>query len=370
MTEDMTRYSRQILLPEIGLAGQERLRQSSVLVVGAGGLGSPVALYLAAAGVGRIGLVDPDRVEVSNLHRQVLYGTADVGRPKVEAAAERVHALNPTLDVAAHPVRLDVTNADDLLAAYDVVADGTDTFATRYVVNDASVRTRTPNVFASVSRFDGQASVFGVPGGPCYRCLFPEPPPDGLVPSCADGGVLGVLPGLLGMIQATEALKVLLGIGEPLVGRLLLVDARSMAFRTLMVDPDPACPVCHAETRSSAAATPPTLQQGRIREIAPQALRDRLDGPSPPFLLDVRRPEEKALADLGGANIPLNQLPWRIGELDAHRDDELLAVYCRSGGRSAQAAAYLQEKGFRNVVSLRGGTLAWSDEVDPSLPTS
>jgi molybdopterin/thiamine biosynthesis adenylyltransferase/rhodanese-related sulfurtransferase len=376
---ELARYDRQVRLPEVGLDGQRRLRAASVLLVGAGGLGAPAALYLAAAGVGRIGLVDPDRVDASNLHRQVLYGTADVGRPKAEAAAERLRAMNPHVRVEPHTVALTPENALALVGAYDVVADGTDAFATRYLVNDACLLAGVPNVFASVSRFEGQASVFGARDGPCYRCLFEKPPPAGSVPSCAEGGVLGVLPGLLGMIQATEVTKLLLGLGDPLVGRLLLVDALGMRFRTLDVAPDPDCPACgpHRRLRDLATFAPdydtacdpmaapqrPTVPEITVAEL--HAMRERGEAP---FVLDVRSPEEFAGANINGALIPLGELPERLGELEGHRDDAVLVVHCRAGGRSAKAVEFLRSQGFTNAVNLRGGIHAWSDEVDPTLP--
>lgn len=359
------RYHRQVLLPEVGRGGQERLARSSVLVVGVGGLGTPAATYLVAAGVGRVGLVDPDRVDETNLHRQVLYTTDDVGEPKVEAAARRLGALNPDVDLVRHPARLDAGNALDLVGAYDLVLDGTDTFATRYLVNDAAVLAGTPNVFASVSRFDGQAAVFGAPGGPCYRCLFPAPPPAGLVPSCAEGGVLGVLPGLLGTVQATEALKMLLGAGDPLVGRLLLVDALGMAFRTLAVDRDPACPVCGDHPTISHPA--PTVPMASVPETTVRDLKDRIDAGDRPFILDVREPDEYEGANIGGALIPLGELPDRVDEIREHQGEDVV-VHCRSGGRSAKAVEYLRANGFDRAVNLKGGIHAWSDEVDPSLP--
>lgn len=370
MTSDQgERYSRQMRLPQVGPAGQARLAGASVLIVGAGGLGSPVALYLAAAGVGRLGLVEFDRVETSNLHRQVLYTTDDVGRPKLDAAVERLHALNPHVHVEPHAVRLDASNAEALIRRYDVVADGTDTFATRYVVNDACVAAGRPNVFASVNGFAGQASVFATPEGPCYRCLFPEPPPPGLVPSCAEGGVLGAVPGLLGTLQATEVLKMLLQAGSPLVGRLLLFDALDMKVQTVAIDRDPDCPVCgHRQTGhnglQSQAVDAPAMT---IPEIGSRDLKTLLDSDTPPFLLDVRGADEQAIADIGGALLPLNQLPWRVDELASHKDD-LMVVHCRSGARSAQAVQFLRERGY-NAVNLRGGILAWSAEVDPTVPT-
>jgi adenylyltransferase/sulfurtransferase len=360
------------MLPEVGSEGQERLRAASVLLVGAGGLGAPAALYLAAAGVGRLGLVDPDRVEISNLHRQVLYGTSDERRPKVETAAERLRALNPEVEVIAYPFRFEADNALGLLSGYDLVLDGTDTFETRYLVNDASVLAGVPNVYASVSRFEGQASVFGAGGGPCYRCIFEAPPPPGLIPSCAEGGVLGVLPGLLGLVQATEALKLLLGIGEPLVGRLLLVDALEMRFRTLHVHKNPDCPVCGASPRITSLRAVPTTcpppSMATIPEITVRDLHRMREEGNPPFLLDVRGPDEHALANLGGALIPLQELPQRLAELEPHRDDPMLVVHCRSGSRSARAVELLRQHGYANAVNLKGGILAWSDEVDPTVP--
>ena len=365
------RYSRQMILPEIGREGQERLRTGSVLFVGAGGLGAPAALYLAAAGVGRIGLVDPDRVERSNLHRQVLYATHDEGRLKVEAAAERLGSLNPGVEFSLHPVRLEAENALDLMDGYDLVLDGTDTFATRYLVNDACVLAGIPNVHASVSRFEGQASVFAADSGPCYRCIFEAPPPPGLVPSCAEGGVIGVLPGLLGLIQATEALKLLLGVGEPLMGRLLLVDALGMQFRTLRVDKNPDCPVCGLNPRTTSLHSPRSTcsapAMASVPEITVRDFHQMREEGNPPFLLDVRGPDEYAIAHLGGALIPLPELPERIGELDPHRGDPMIVVHCRSGARSARAVELLQQHGFENAVNLKGGILAWSDEVDPSV---
>ena len=369
--EEVVRYSRQITLPEVGLEGQRRLKSSSVLLVGAGGLGAPAALYLAAAGVGRIGLVDFDRVEPSNLHRQVLYDAGDVGAPKLEAAGRRLEALNPEVEVVAHATRLTAENALDLVRGYDVAVDGTDAFATRYVVNDACVLAGIPDVAASISRFEGQLSVYAAAGGPCYRCIFAEPPPPDQVPSCAEGGVLGVLPGLLGVLQATEALKLLLGIGEPLVGRLLIVDALGMRFRTLQFARDPNCPVCGANATITAprstttACVPPSMPS--VPEITVRDYHRLRERGEAPFLLDVRRPEEYAIANLGGALIPLNELPDRIDELDAHRDDEMIVVYCRSGARSARAVEMLQQLGFSNAVNLKGGILAWSDEIDPSV---
>ncbi len=368
---ELRRYSRHFLLPEIGIEGQERLKASSALVVGVGGLGSPVALYLAAAGVGRIGLVDFDEVDESNLHRQILYGESDISRPKLEVAKARLVGANPHVEIELHAAPLDAENALEIISDYDVVADGSDNFATRYVVNDACVQSGTPNAYASISRFDGQASVFSTPDGPCYRCLFPESPPDHLVPSCGDAGVLGVLPGLLGTIQATEVLKLLLGIGENLIGRLLLVDSLSMRFRSMDVQRDPDCRVCctfsalpssnpSIKSYESSGAAPP---MNNVPEISVQEYMVLRDSVSPPFLLDVRQPEEMAAANIGGTLIPLGELSSRLEELSAYREDALLVVHCHMGGRSAQAVQFLRMNGFENVVNMKGGMLAWMAEI-------
>ncbi len=353
---EAARYSRQMQLPEVGPAGQERLAAASVLLIGAGGLGSPAALYLAAAGVGRIGIVDFDRVDESNLHRQILYTTADVGAVKAEAAAARLRALNPHVEVETHDLKLDASNANALIAQYDLVADGADTFATRYAVNDACVATGRPNVFASVSAFTGQASVFAAPGGPCYRCLFPEPPPEGAVPSCAEGGVLGVLPGLMGTVQATEVLKWILGVGEPLVGRLWTLDARTMDVQVLRVTRDLDCLICNN------GPSRPQPEPVALPEIAPSdAARLLAAETGDALLLDVRSEEEYAADQLGGVLLPLPELPWRIEELEPYRARRVL-VHCRSGARSAQAVAYLRERGF-DAVNVRGGIEAWRRDV-------
>ena len=373
---ELRRYSRHFLLPEVGMEGQARLKDSSVLVVGAGGLGSPAALYLAAAGVGRIGLVDFDDVDESNLHRQILYGESDIGRPKLEAAKERLQETNPHIQIDLHPVRLDASNAAQIISTYDVVADGTDNFATRYLVNDACVMAGVPNAYASISRFDGQASVFSAPKGPCYRCLFAEPPPAELVPSCAEAGVLGVLPGLLGTIQATEVLKLLLGLGESLIGRLLLVDTLSMQFRTLTVTRNLQCAVCgeHPTITSLESSIvycgPPSTgsSMNALLEITVQDYLALRDSDNPPFLLDVRQPEEHAVSSLGGTLIPLGELPLRVEELEDHKNDELLVVHCQMGGRSAQAVKYLRMNGFDNVINLKGGMKAWIEKIGPAVP--
>ncbi len=375
--EELRRYSRHLLLPEVGVEGQKRLRRSKVLLVGAGGLGSPTALYLAAAGVGEIGLVDFDEVDLSNLQRQVLYSTADLGRPKLEAARDRLAGLNPGVKVVPVPGHLSSANAMDVLRPYDVVIDGTDNFPTRYLVNDACVLLGKPNVYGSIYRFEGQASVFDARHGPCYRCLYPEPPPPDLVPSCAEGGVLGVLPGLIGLVQATETVKLLLGRGEPLIGRLLLYDALAMRFRELRVRKDPDCVLCSAHPTQTGlidypafcgvAPTASAGAGGAVPEITPEQLRDELAGPAPPLLVDVREPNEWGIVHLEGAKlIPRAELPDRLQELTSARE---LVLYCRSGGRSAQATRLLLDLGFTHVRSLAGGITAWAQRIDPSLPT-
>jgi adenylyltransferase/sulfurtransferase len=374
--EEIRRYVRHILLPEVGLEGQGRLKEAKVLCVGAGGLGSPLALYLAAAGVGRLGIVDSDVVDESNLQRQILHGTADIGRPKVSSAAASLHEINPLVDLMLHEVHLDSTNALEILRDYDVVADCSDNFPARYLVNDACVLTGKANAYGAVFRFEGQASVLCHPEGPCYRCLYPEPPPPELAPSCVEAGILGILPGTIGLVQATEALKLLLGIGEPLVGRLLLYDALAMRFREMNIRRDPACPAC-GETRTvtelidyegfcgvteheALGTVPPEL------EIEPKELAARLAAGDELFLLDVRTEAESALCRLEGAHlVPVLEL---AGALDSLDPDQEMIVYCRRGIRSARAVNFLRDKGFRNVRSLRGGLHAWSDEVDSSIP--
>jgi sulfur-carrier protein adenylyltransferase/sulfurtransferase len=345
-------------------------------LVGAGGLGAPTALYLAAAGVGEIGLVDFDEVDLSNLQRQVLYTTADLGRPKLDAAKERLTALNPEVKIVPLSERLTADNAMDALRPYDVVVDGTDNFATRYLVNDACVLLGKPNVYGSIYRFEGQASVFDAARGPCYRCLYPEPPPPDLVPSCAEAGVLGVLPGLIGTIQATETVKLLLGTGEPLIGRLLLYDALAMRFRELRLRKNPECVLCspHATQKglidypAFCGVAPPAATAGDgLPEISPEELRDELAGADPPTLVDVREPNEWEIVHLPNAQlIPRGQLPDRLNELTSARR---LVVYCRTGGRSSQATQLLLDLGFSNVRNLTGGITAWAQRIDPSLPT-
>ncbi len=381
--EELRRYNRHLILPEVGLEGQKKLKAASVLLVGAGGLGSPLALYLAAAGVGRLGLVDFDVVDETNLQRQVLHGTKDVGRPKLESARDRILDINPHVQVDLYETRLTSENALDIIKEYDLVADGTDNFPTRYLVNDACVLAGKPNVYASIFRFEGQVSVFGTPDGPCYRCLYPEPPPPGLVPSCAEGGVLGVLPGLVGTIQATEVIKMILGIGTPLIGRLLLVDALHMQFRTLKVRKNPECPICGEHrtihelidyeqfcglpSRNGEAAAQQTAES-EVPEITVHDLKARLERGDRPVILDVRKPHEVQIASIEhDLLIPVDELPERLSELEPYRDREIV-VYCRSGARSARATKLLREAGFRDVKNLKGGILAWSQEIDPSIP--
>jgi sulfur-carrier protein adenylyltransferase/sulfurtransferase len=374
-SDQLRRYSRHLLLPEVGLAGQRRLLAARVLIVGSGGLGSPAALYLAAAGVGTIGLVDFDTVDASNLQRQVLYSTADVGRPKLAAARERLNGLNPGIRIVPHEQRLDSTNALDLLRQYDVVLDGTDNFPTRYLVNDASVLAGRPNVYGSIYRFEGQVSVFDARRGPCYRCLYPEPPPPDLVPSCAEAGVLGVLPGVVGVLQATEAVKLLLGIGEPLIGRLLLYDALDLRFRELRLRKNPDCVICSPSAPQKGlidypafcgvTAPGPTPAEG-VPEVLPRELERELAGADPPLLVDVREPEELAISHLPGAlAIPKGEIAEQIDRLTGAR---AIVTFCRAGGRSAEAARTLLDLGFTNVRSLKGGINAWAQQVDPTLP--
>jgi adenylyltransferase/sulfurtransferase len=373
--DEVLRYSRHITLPEVGLDGQERLKRGRVLCIGAGGLGSPAALYLAAAGVGTLGLVDFDEVDVSNLQRQILHGTRDVGRPKLDSARDRLHDINPHVVLETHATPLGAGNALDLVSAYDVVLDGTDNFPTRYLVNDACVLAGRPNAYGSIFRFEGQASVFAAPGGPCYRCLHPEPPPPGLIPSCAEGGVLGVLPGIIGTIQATEAIKLILGIGEPLIGRFLIYDALRMRFRELRLPRDPDCPVCgeHPRIRELRAydelcspAAHDEAPADTMQDMTVVELKSRIDSGNPPVIVDVREPSEFQICRIPGAIlIPLGQLASRLGELDPAAE---VVLQCRSGARSARAAAFLRQQGFSQARNLEGGILAWIDQVDPSQP--
>jgi len=375
-TDDLSRYSRHLLLPEVGIEGQQRLKAAKVLCVGTGGLGSPLALYLAAAGIGTLGLVDFDVVDASNLQRQIIHSTKDIGRKKLDSAAEKLTALNPALNVIKHDTMLSSANALEIIKDYDIVADGTDNFPTRYLVNDACVILGKPNAYGSIFRFEGQASVFATEDGPCYRCLYPEPPPPGLVPSCAEGGVLGILPGLVGVIQATEAIKLILGKGESLIGRLLLVDALNMRFRELKLRKSPECPVCGPnptvteliDYQQFCGILPEgkedkTMKNG-IPQITVKELKRRRDAGESVFLLDVREPYEYQIAQIGGTLIPQNDVPNRLAEIP--RDREII-VQCRSGGRSQKIAEFLQQSGYTQVANLAGGILAWADEIDPKV---
>jgi sulfur-carrier protein adenylyltransferase/sulfurtransferase len=372
--DEILRYSRHLIMPEVAMEGQQKLKAARVLCIGAGGLGSPLALYLAAAGVGTLGLVDFDVVDYTNLQRQVLHHTSDVGRPKLDSAIDKLNAINPFVHTERFETLLTSANALGIFRGFDIIADGTDNFATRYLVNDACVLSGKPNVYASIFRFEGQASVFATEDGPCYRCLYPEPPPPGLVPSCAEGGVLGVLPGLLGVIQATEVIKLILGAGDSLVGRLLLVDALAMRFRELRVRKIPDCPVC---------GTNPTVKElidynqfcgvrgedapsdAKVPEIQPAELKRRLDAGEDIFILDVREPHEYQICNVGGYLIPLGDLPKRIHELDSSRE---IVVHCKSGARSAKAVEFLRQSGFKRAANLTGGIMAWSDKIDSSIP--
>jgi sulfur-carrier protein adenylyltransferase/sulfurtransferase len=373
--EEVLRYSRHLIMPEVGMDGQLKLKQAKVLLIGTGGLGAPLGLYLAAAGVGQIGVVDFDSVDVTNLQRQILFSSNDVGRPKIQAAAERLRGLNPQIRIDQYEARLTSENALDLFQGYDIIVDGTDNFPTRYLVNDACVLLKKPNVYGSIFRFEGQITIFGFPEGPCYRCLYPEPPPPGLVPSCAEGGVLGVLPGIVGAIQAAETLKLVIGKGDPLVGRLLLFDALAMRFRELRLRKNADCPACGTHRtitglidyaqfcgiRGQEAPAPEVT----VPEITPRELKKRIDRGDDIFILDVREPHEYQICNLGGYLLPLGDLSRRANELDSSRE---IVAHCRSGKRSAEATEFLRKAGFRKVLNLKGGILAWSDEVDPTVP--
>lgn len=385
--DELRRYSRHILLPELGMQGQQRLKESSVLLIGAGGLGSPLALYLAAAGVGRIAVVDSDVVDESNLQRQVLHGTPDVGRKKVESARERMLEINPHIEVAVHDEPFTSANAMQIATGHNAIVDGTDNFPTRYLSNDVAVLLGIPNIYGSIFRFEGQVSTFWSKHGPCYRCLYPEPPPPGSVPSCAEGGVLGILPGVVGTLQATETIKVLTGIGQPLIGRLLLYDALAMQFRELRFARDPDCPICgqhptitalidyqefcglpaqgHTfhETVHEQSQQPTTTMA--LPEITVEQLAELRSSGTPHTLIDVREPHEYDLCNLGGILIPLGQIPTRYSEVPR---EGRVVVHCRSGARSGKAVEYLQSLGYTNLENLAGGILAWSDRVDPSVP--
>lgn len=368
------RYARHLILPDVGIEGQRRLKAARALVIGAGGLGSPVGLYLAAAGVGRIGLVDFDVVDETNLHRQVLFGESDIGRHKLDAAVDRLRDVNPHIEIVPHPVRLTSENALDLFADYDLVVDGTDNFPTRYLVNDACVLSGKPYVYGSIFRFEGQVSVFAAKDGPCYRCLFREPPPPGLVPSCGEAGVLGVLPGVIGSLQALEAIKWILGVGDSLVGRLVLFDALALRFREVRIRRNPDCPVCGDRPTvtelidyEAFCGLKPASGAESLPEITPAELKARLDRGDALTIVDVREPHEWEIANLepyGARLIPMREIEARLGELD--RDAEIV-LHCKTGGRSAIVLRQLREAGYTRLWNLKGGILAWADEVDPSL---
>src|SRR3954462_14916895 len=375
--DEIKRYSRHLIMPEVGMDGQRRLKGGSVLCIGAGGLGSPAAMYLAAAGVGRIGVVDFDVVDFSNLQRQIIHGTADVGRSKLASAKDRLLDLNPLITIDTYETALSSKNALDLFKPYDVILDGTDNFPTRYLVNDACVILGKPNTYGSIFRFEGQASVFGTKNGPCYRCLYPEPPPPGLVPSFAEGGVLGVLPGIIGVNQATETIKLLIGIGEPLIGRFMIYDALKLKFRELKLRKDPDCPVCgthptvtklidYEQFCGVTPAVPEPVAVNQATEITSVELKKRLDRGDKLTIVDVREPNEYQINRIPGTQlIPLGDVPKRYAELD--KNDEIV-VHCKMGGRSAKAADFLRSVGFTRVLNLKGGILDWIDKVDPTQP--
>src|SRR4051812_31807352 len=377
--DEILRYSRHLIIPEVGIEGQQKLKAAKVLLIGAGGLGAPLGLYLAAAGVGKLGLVDFDVVDFTNLQRQVIHATQDVGRKKLDSAADKMKAINPHVEIVKHEVALTSENALDIMKDYDIVVDGTDNFPTRYLVNDACVILKKPNVYGSIFRFEGQATVFAYEGGPCYRCLYPEPPPPGLVPSCAEGGVLGILPGTIGLIQATETVKLILGIGQPLVGRLVLYDALTMKFRELKLRRNPECPVCgdHPTVTKlidyqqfcgvpQQAAAEPETAKAAAGEITVKEVKEKLDRGDNFVLVDVREPHEYKICNIPVAKLmPLGQVAQRLGELDPKAD---IVVHCKSGVRSAKACGILRQAGFQQVRNMKGGILAWSDQVDPSVP--
>ena len=373
--EEILRYSRHLIMPEVGMEGQLKLKAARVLLIGAGGLGAPLGLYLTAAGVGHIGLVDFDIVDFTNLQRQVTFGTSDVGKPKTEAAKARLSNLNPDVQIATYETKLTSENALELFKDYDIIVDGTDNFPTRYLVNDACILLGKPNVYGSIFRFEGQVTVFGLPDGPCYRCLYPEPPPPGLVPSCAEGGVLGVLPGIIGSLQALETIKLILGGGESLSGRLILFDAVTLKFRELKLQKDSHCPMCgshrtihelidYNEFCGIRGEEEPESDL-HVPEITARELKEKLDHGEDVFILDVREPHEYQICNLKGHLIPLGQLPRRVHELDSARE---IVAHCKTGKRSAQAVDFLRQAGFRKVYNLHGGILSWSIEVDPSVP--
>jgi sulfur-carrier protein adenylyltransferase/sulfurtransferase len=373
--DEILRYSRHLIMPEVALEGQKKLKAAKVLCIGAGGLGSPLALYLAAAGVGRLGIVDFDVVDFTNLQRQIIHSTANVGRPKLDSARERIAEINPFVQVDTYEEALSSENALDLFRDYDIIVDGTDNFPTRYLVNDACVLLGKPNVYGSIFRFEGQATVFYAKEGPCYRCLYPEPPPPGLVPSCAEGGVLGVLPGIIGVMQAIETVKLILGKGEPLIGRLVLFDALKMKFRELKLRKNPDCPICGPnptvteliDYQEFCGVTPQhEVSVGQEFEITPAELKAKMDRGDDFTLIDVREPEEYAIARIPGSRlIPRGTLPERVHELSSADD---IVVHCKSGVRSGMAVDFLKQAGFRRVKNLVGGILRWSDDVDPTVP--
>jgi len=372
--DEILRYSRHLIMPEVGMEGQLKIKAAKVLCIGAGGLGSPLALYLGAAGVGTLGIADFDVVDYTNLQRQIIHSTADVGRKKLDSAADKLKAINPFLNIRKFDTRLSSDNALELFKEFDIIADGTDNFPTRYLVNDACVITGKPNVYGSIFRFEGQASIFATEDGPCYRCLYPEPPPPGLVPSCAEGGVLGILPGLVGVIQATEVIKLILGIGDPLIGRLLLIDALGMSFRQLKLRKNPDCPVCgknptitrlidYEQFCGIRGEEAPVETVGGEMQV--EELKRRLAAGEDIYVLDVREPHEYQIANIGGHLIPLGELPNRVNELDTSRE---IVAHCKSGGRSAKAVTFLRQAGFKKVHNLAGGITAWAERVDPKMP--
>lgn len=373
--EEILRYSRHLIMPEVGMEGQLKLKAAKVLLIGTGGLGAPLGLYLTAAGVGKIGLVDFDVVDFTNLQRQITFGTSDVGKPKTGAAQARLSNLNPDIEITTYETRLTSENALELFKDYDIIVDGTDNFPTRYLVNDACVLLGKPNVYGSIFRFEGQVTVFGMPGGPCYRCLYPEPPPPGLVPSCAEGGVLGVLPGIIGSLQAMETIKLILGRGDSLEGRLVLFDALAMKFRELKLRKNAGCPMCGTNRTihklidynefCGIRGEEESESNLQVPEITPRELKQRLDRGDDLFILDVREPHEYQICNLNGHLIPLGELPRRVHELDSSHE---IVAHCRSGKRSAEAVDFLRKAGFRKIHNLHGGILAWSTEVDPSIP--
>jgi len=375
--DEIRRYSRHLILPEVGMAGQKKICSTTVLCIGAGGLGSPIAMYLAAAGIGKLGIVDFDTVDFSNLQRQLLHGTSDVGRPKAESAKETIQDLNPNVEVVIHNARLSSENALEIIGQYDIVVDGTDNFPTRYLTNDACVLLKKPNVYGSIFRFDGQASVFAPHlGGPCYRCLYPEPPPPGMVPSCAEGGVLGVLPGIIGCIQATEILKLALGKGSSLIGRLLLFNALDMKFKELKLRRDPQCPLCGEHPtihklidyeQFCGIPAEPAAPEKNPDEVTVEDMKRALEDPKLGIrVIDVREPDEHQIARIAGVPLfPLSLLPQRFTELDPNQQ---LYIHCKSGVRSLKALRFLREQGFKYVKSVKGGIQAWSDLIDPSVP--